>query len=191
VSAKRLAEIADGLASEGAKNVNYVGGDPTPNLHTILASLRHQQKNITQLWNSNMYLTPESMELLIDLMDFWLPDLKYYSNVCANRISGVENYIETVTRNIRMAYDEGSKEMIIRVLVLPNHMECCVTPILEWIAENTPNSLVNIMAQYRPEYRVKRYPDEYKDISRRITREEMQQAYSVAEQLGLEFRSVS
>ncbi|MFX1474407.1 MAG: radical SAM protein [Promethearchaeota archaeon] len=191
VSAKQLAEIADGLASSDAKNINYVGGDPTPNLHTILASLLHQTKNITQLWNSNMYLTSEAMELLVDIMDFWLPDLKYFSNICANRISDVEKYCEMVTRNIRMAYDKGSKEMIIRVLVLPNHIECCVEPILEWIAENTPNSLVNIMAQYRPEFRVKRHPEDYRDISRRVTREEMQHAYSLAEQLGLEFRSVS
>lgn len=191
VHAKRLAEIADGLAAEGARNINYVGGDPTPNLHTILASLPHQQNNITQLWNSNMYLSLEAMELLVDLIDFWLPDLKYFSDTCANRISEVENYTEIVTRNIRMAYLNGSKEMIIRVLVLPNHIECCLKPTLEWIAENTPNALVNIMAQYRPEFRVKRRPEDYRDISRRITREEIEYAYSLAEQLGLEFRSVS
>jgi putative pyruvate formate lyase activating enzyme len=191
VHAKRLAEIADGLGAEGARNINYVGGDPTPNLHTILASLPHQQNNITQLWNSNMYLTQEAMELLVDLMDFWLPDLKYFSDICAQRLSDVENYTEIVTRNIRMAYDKGSKEMIIRVLVLPNHIECCLKPTLEWIAENTPNALVNIMAQYRPEFRVRRSPDDYRDISRRITREELEFAFSLAKQLGLEFRSVS
>ncbi len=36
VSAKELADIAGKLVDSGALNVNYVGGDPIPNLHTIL-----------------------------------------------------------------------------------------------------------------------------------------------------------
>jgi putative pyruvate formate lyase activating enzyme len=191
VSPKQLAAIADELASRGAKNINYVGGDPTPHLHTILSSLPLQQSNITQLWNSNMYLSTETMELLVDIIDFWLPDLKYLSDDCAKRISDVNEYTSIVPRNIKTAYDQGTKEMIIRVLVLPNHIECCVLPILEWIAKNTPLALVNIMQQYRPLWQVLKKPDLYRDISRRVTSEEMQQAYAHAENLGLEFRSVS
>ena len=191
VSPTQLAAIADELVSQGAKNINYVGGDPTPHLHTILASMKFQQFNITQLWNSNMYLSMEAMELLTDLIDFWLPDLKYFSEKCAERISDVTNYTQIVTRNIKMAYDQGTKEMIIRVLVLPNHLQCCVFPILEWIAENTPMALVNIMAQYRPMWQVVHKPEIYGDISRRVKREEMNQAHDYAKKLDLEFRSVS
>lgn len=190
-SPTQLAKIADELASRGAKNINYVGGDPTPHLHTILTSLRLQQFNITQLWNSNMYLSMESMDLLKDIIDFWLPDLKYFSDQCADRISDAQNYSAVVTRNIKIAYENGTKEMIIRLLVLPNHLHCCVIPILDWIAENTPLALVNIMAQYRPLWRVLEDPDTYKDISRRVSSEEMHQAYEHAKKLGLEFRSVS
>lgn len=191
VSPKQLAAIADELASRGAKNINYVGGDPSPHLHTILSSMNLQQFNITQLWNSNMYLSTEAMELLIDVIDFWLPDLKYLSDECAKRISSVDNYSSTVTQNIKMAYDQSTTEMIIRVLVLPNHLECCVIPILDWIANNTPLAFVNIMQQYRPLWRVLQNPETYKDISRRVTSEEIQQAYTHAKNLGLEFRSVS
>jgi putative pyruvate formate lyase activating enzyme len=191
VSEAELSAIADELASQGAKNINYVGGDPTPNLHTILASLKYQQYNITQLWNSNMYSTPEAMELLLDVIDFWLPDLKYFSDACAERISDVRDYTNVVTRNIRTAYDRGTKEMIIRILVLPNHLECCVFPSIDWIAENTPEALVNLMGQYHPTWLVSRNPDKFPDITRRVTREEMQQAYARAEKHGLEFRPVS
>ncbi len=191
VSPKQLALIADELSSRGAKNVNYVGGDPTPHIHTILASLTHQKFNITQLWNSNMYLSMESMELLEDIIDFWLPDFKYFSEDCAKRISDVKNYTKIITRNIKTAYEKGTKEMIIRVLVLPNHLHCCVFPILEWIATNTPEALVNIMGQYRPMWQVFKKPEIYNDISQRVTHDEMQQAYKYAEKLGLEFRSVS
>lgn len=188
---KQIAAIADELASQGARNINYVGGDPTPHLHSILSSMTYQQFNITQLWNSNMYLSEEAMELLRDVIDFWLPDFKYFSEDCAKRISDVEEYTTVVTRNIKTAYEKGSKEMIIRLLVLPNHLECCVFPILEWIAKNTPNALVNIMAQYRPLWQVHKKPEIYSDIQRRVTREEMQQAYKFAQNLDIEFRSVS
>ncbi len=191
ISPKQLASIADELASQGAKNINYVGGDPTPHLHTIISSMKHQQFNITQLWNSNMYLSEESMKLLIDIIDFWLPDLKYFSDQCAERISDAKHYTAFVTRNIKAAYEKGTKEMIIRVLVLPNHLQCCVIPILDWISENTPKALVNIMAQYRPMWQVLRQPKIFTDISSRVSQEEMRQAYDYAERLGLEFRSVS
>jgi putative pyruvate formate lyase activating enzyme len=191
VSSTQLAAIANELASQGAKNINYVGGDPTPHLHTILASLKLQQFNITQLWNSNMFLSKESLDLLIDIIDFWLPDLKYFSDRCAERISDAKHYTSTVTRNIKTAYTKGTKEMIIRVLVLPNHLQCCVLPLLDWISENTPEALVNIMAQYRPMWQVLRQPNIFEDITSRVSNEEMQQAYGHAEKLGLEFRSVS
>lgn len=191
VSPRQLATLADELAARGAKNINYVGGDPTPHLHTILSSLPLQQSNITQLWNSNMYLSTEAMDLLVDIIDFWLPDLKYFSDDCAIRISDAKDYTSIVTRNIKTAYHQSTKEMIIRVLVLPNHLECCVLPILEWIAKNTPLALVNIMQQYRPLWRVLKDPDTYRDISRRVTTEEIQKAYDHAQSLGLEFRSVS
>ena len=51
--------------------------------------------------------------------------------------------------------------MIIRHLVMPNHVDCCSKPILNWIAENIPGTVINIMAQYRPEY----HAYDYKDIS--------------------------
>lgn len=191
VSESDLAAIADELASQGARNINYVGGDPTPNLHTILSSLKRQEYSITQLWNSNMYLTPEAMELLLDVIDFWLPDLKYFCDACADRISEVGSYTNVVTRNIQAAYDRGTKEMIIRILVLPNHLECCVFPALDWIADNVPEALVNLMAQYHPTWQVSRNPENFADIARRVSGEEMHQAYARAEKLGLEFRSVS
>lgn len=191
VSPEQLSKIADELASQGAKNINYVGGEPTPHLHNIIASMKYQQSNITQLWNSNMYLSKEALELLIDIIDFWLPDLKYFSERCAERISDVKQYTPIVTRNIKTAYLKGTKEMIIRVLVLPNHLECCTIPILDWISENTPEALVNIMAQYRPMWKVLHQPNEFKDITSRVSPDEMHRAYSHAKKLGLEFSSVS
>ena len=57
VNSLSLAGIAENLVDKGAININYVGGDPIPNIHTIVGSLKFQKSNICQLWNSNLYLT--------------------------------------------------------------------------------------------------------------------------------------
>jgi putative pyruvate formate lyase activating enzyme len=189
VNPKTLALISKRLSSEGAANINYVGGDPTPNLHTILASLKHLDVNIPQLWNSNMYCSLEAMKLLAEVIDIWLPDFKYGNDDCARRLSRVERYFETVSRNHRIAYENG--DMIIRHLVLPNHSECCTKPVLKWISENVPNVLVNIMGQYHPDYLVARNPGMYPDISRRPSTREMEEAYDYARRLKIVFEPVS
>jgi len=189
VTPEELAEIQIYLRKTGARNINHVGGDPTPHLYFILASFKHMDINVPQLWNSNMYLTLEAMKLLVDVMDIWLPDLKYGNNECAWRLSKVRNYWEVVTRNIKYAYENG--DMIIRHLVLPNHIECCTRPVLEWIAKNTPRALVNIMEQYRPMHLVARYPERYPDIARRPKYEEMKTAYKIADELGIVYKPVS
>jgi len=129
------------------------------------------------------------MKLLLEVIDIWLPDLKYGNNNCASRLSGIKGYWEIASRNIKMAHDHG--DIIIRHLVLPNHLECCTRPILEWISKNCPRSLVNVMEQYRPMYLVPRYPDKYKDIARPLKADEIKEAYKIAEELGIVFEPVS
>jgi len=190
VTADDLATIQDYLRQEGARNINHVGGEPTPNIYTILSSLKHVRSNVPQLWNSNMYITEESLRLLLDVMDIWLPDFKYGNDSCALRLSMVRNYVGVVTRNLK-AICERADPIIIRHLVLPNHISCCTEPVLTWISENCPSALVNVMGQYRPEYLVLRYPDKYRDIARRPSADEMDRAYEIAKRLRLDFEDVS
>jgi len=130
-----------------------------------------------------MYCSVETMALLREVIDIWLPDFKYGKDSCARRLSLVEDYWEITTRNLEMAYNSG--DMIIRHLVLPNHIECCSKPVLRWIGKKCPRALVNIMGQYRPEYLVARYPDRWPDISRIPTPEEMEEVYRYAQKLGI------
>ena len=189
VDPQMLAKIATILRKEGAPNINYVGGDPTPSAHTIIESLRYMDVNTPLLWNSNMYCSQELMEILVDLIDIWLPDFKYFSDECAQKLSSAPNYFQIVSRNHLMAHQHG--DIIVRHLVLPNHLDCCTIPLLNWIAKNLPRALVNIMQQYRPEYLVARYPNRYKEIARRPTRAEMERAYAEAQKLGIVYEPVS
>jgi putative pyruvate formate lyase activating enzyme len=185
---ERMARIARHLAKEGARNINYV--TPTPNAAAIIASLKTQTTNITQLWNSNMYSTEQVWRIILDVMDFHLPDFKYWENDFARQMSGVRHYRETIARNIKLAYEEGSGEIIIRHLVMPGRINADALPILEWVAEEVPQALVNIMGQYRPAYKV-RHDSQYRDFRRGPTRKEMEQAYKKADELGILWRPVS
>jgi len=187
VTPYHLALIQKELKLNGARNINHVGGEPTPNIHNILESLKYLDINIAQLWNSNFYMSEEAMKLLVYVIDIWLPDFKYGNNNCALRLSLAPNYVEVIGRNHKMALQWG--DMIIRHLVLPNHIECCSKLVLKWIAENLPKDrvLINIMDQYRPEY--KAY--QYKDISRRPRYDELEEVYRYADKLSILWRDIS
>ena len=187
VDVNTLASIAEKLADRGAININYVGGDPIPNIHTIIGSLNFQTTNITQLWNSNFYLTDKALSLIIDLMDFWLPDFKYGNNSCAKKYSGIENYFDYVSRNHKRIHNEGNGEIIIRHLVMPGHIECCSKPILDYVAKELPKAVVNIMSQYRPQWKSFEYPE----INRRPNSQEMQEIRGYADKLGILWKPVS
>jgi len=190
VNPKELSLIQKYLRESGAKNINHVGGEPTPNILTILESLKLLDVNVPQLWNSNLYLTTQSLTILLDVIDIWLPDFKYGNNVCAQRLSKVKNYFDIVSRNHKIIC-ENRDPIIIRHLVMPNHVECCSKPILEWVANNCSHALVNIMDQYRPEYLVVTKPDEYRDIARRPSRKELEEVYEYAKKLSIAFEEVS
>ncbi len=191
VDARHLAEIQRLLRVYGARNINHVGGEPTPSLPTIVESLRFLDVNVPQVWNSNMYMSWEALQVLLDVIDLWLPDFKYGNNDCAVRLSAAPRYVETVARNLRAAVETG--DMIIRHLILPGHVECCSIPVLRWIAANLPldKVVVNIMDQYRPEHLVAKYPRRWRELARRLTREEYERVVAEAERLGIVYEPVS
>lgn len=166
---------------EGARNVNWVGGEPTPNLHNILAALNECEVNVPSVWNSNMYMSTEAMKLLFGTQDVYLTDFKYGNDECALKYSKVPNYFKVVARNHRLAYTDS--ELIIRHLVLPANIECCTRPTLTWIAENLGTMVrINIMPQFRPEYRA----HEFEELRHRVTADEMGAALRIAREVGLE-----
>jgi len=176
----KLVDIIEKRHDQGARNVNWVGGDPTPNLHYILNTLQSLEVNTPQVWNSNMYCSQETMDLLEGVIDVYLTDFKYGNDGCAKRLSEIPNYWAITTRNHALAYHQT--EVLVRHLVMPNHVQCCSKPLLTWIASNLPNAGVNIMAQYRPEYNA----HDYEEIARCPRNEEIQEVLDYAKTLGLQ-----
>jgi putative pyruvate formate lyase activating enzyme len=177
---ERLAREVEALRRSGCRNANLVGGEPTPWLKHWLETFKHVSVNIPVVWNSNTYYSPETAKLLAGFADVYLLDFKYGPGNCAEKISEAPRYWEVCISNHLTANKYG--ELIIRVLVLPGHLECCTKPILNWIAKNLGRETrVNVMFQYRPEWRAYEVPE----LRRRLTREEMDRAVKLAREAGL------
>jgi len=177
---EQLAGAVEMLRRKGCRNANLVGGEPTPWLQRWLLAFKHVEVNVPIVWNSNSYYSEETAKLLAGFADIYLLDFKYGSNECAVRISDAPNYWEVCTRN--HLYGKRYGELIIRVLVLPRHLECCVKTILRWIAENLgKETRTNVMFQYRPEWRAHRIPE----LRRRLIPSEMDRAIELAKEAGL------
>ena len=111
-----------------------------------------------------------------------MPDFKYFDNELAKKLSGVNNYKEFAENAIKEMYrqvgnpefDENGiikKGMIIRHLVLPNHIENSKN-VLKWIKENIDeNVYLSLMAQYFPTYKAL----DTTDINRKLSIEEYEE----------------
>lgn len=164
----------------GCKNINFVGGDPTPYISSILKSLKLCKAPVPVIWNSNAYYSEKTAQILKDLIDIYLLDFRYFNDRCALKLSSTPNYIKTLKRNFLLARKDS--ELLIRILVIPNHINCCAKPILKWIKANLgENTRVNILKQYYPTWQANKFPE----INRKLTPSEYKEVINYAKELGL------
>jgi len=175
---EELARIITLRRAYGSRNVNFV--TPTPHTHTILKILNALRVNVPVVWNSNMYYSGEIANLLRGVVEVYLGDFRYGNDECAMKYSNAPDYLSVVKRNFMSAYKNG--EILIRQLVIPNHIDCCTVPIVKWTKEHIPKVRFNLMFQYSPNYRAYEYPE----INRNLTREEYQRALAIVKESGLE-----
>lgn len=177
---KKLASEIANLRLGGCRNANLVGGEPTPWVKHWLETFQFVNVNVPVVWNSNSYYSQETAQLLAGIADVYLLDFKYGPGDCAERISDAPNYWQVCIRNHLEAEKHG--ELIVRVLVLPGHLECCTRPILKWISQNlAPKTRVNLMFQYHPEWRA----SEIKELDRTLSKRDKTEAVEAARQAGL------
>lgn len=180
ISIKELADIFINQQGKGVNNINLV--TPTMYAFQIIEAIKLAKKNgliIPIIYNTNGYEKIETLKALQGYIDVYLPDLKYYSNKLSIKYSKVNNYFSVATEAIKEMYrqvgtpkfnEDGimQRGIIIRHLVLPNHIQNSKN-ILKWIKENMPQDVyVSIMAQYFPTYKAKE--DEL--LNRKLTKKE-------------------
>lgn len=194
ITIEELANIFLEQQEKGANNINLV--TPTSYVYHIIEALDIAKKNglnIPIIYNTNGYENVETIDLLNGYIDVYLPDLKYYSKELSKKYSGIDNYFEVATKAIKRMYEqvgtasfneEGiiQKGVIIRHLVLPNHI-LNSKRILKWVKENLPSDIyISVMAQYFPTYKAKQ--DEL--INRKLTKKEYKQIEEYLYLLDLE-----
>lgn len=194
ITIQTLADIFIKQQEKGAHNINLV--TPTMYVYQIIEAIKIARKNglkIPIIYNSNGYENIETIKMLNGYIDVYLPDLKYYTNELSKKYSNVDNYFEIATNAIKEMYsqvgnaifdDNGiiQKGVIIRHLVLPNHIQNTKN-ILKWINENMPKDIyVSVMAQYFPTYKAKN--DSL--INRKLNKKEYKEVFNYLYSLDLQ-----
>ena len=161
ISIDELASIFIKQQEKDVENINLV--TPTSKVPQIIEAIKKARNNGLKLpivYNTNGNEKVETLKMLEGYIDIYLPDFKYSDNELAKRLSKVDNYFEIVTEALKEMYrqtgksifnDDGimQKGMIIRHLVLPNHI-LNSRRVLKWINENMHDVYVSVMAQYFP-----------------------------------------
>lgn len=167
------------VVEKGAKTINLLGGEPSMHLHTILEIAAAAERPLPLALNSNMYMTPEVIELLDGVVGLYIADFKFGPGACAQRLAGIQRYWEVVTRNLRAAAEHA--DVLVRHLVMPGHLGCCLRPVAEWMAKSLPEAPFTLMTGYLPAWRASGTAG----IDRCLTEDECREAERVVSELGL------
>jgi putative pyruvate formate lyase activating enzyme len=162
---------------QGARTLNLLGGEPAVNVHGVLELLSQLECKTRVVWNSNMYYNDVVDELIAGLADVYLADLKVGNNQCAESMLKAGDYLEVTKRNIIKASTHG--RVIVRHVILPGHTECCLKPVLHWLAEKLPGVEVSLRDNYFPPANPAAAPAGY------LGRDEFKNAMQLARQLRL------
>ena len=197
-----IAEMALDLQARGCHNVNFVS--PThvsPHLVEAVAIAADRGLEIPIVWNCGGYERPGIVDLLAGFVDVYMPDVKWADDEAAALYSKAPNYWDRASTSLRRMHeqvgdlrtdDEGiaTGGLLVRHLVMPNHVESSKR-VLEFVAnEISRDTYVNVMAQYRPAYKVPG-SDRYAAIDRRVSREEYRAVVEYGRELGLTRMEVS
>lgn len=190
ITIERLREVYFDLIKQGAHNINLVTG--THFINAIAKSLE-EPLPIPVVYNCGGYESVNSLKLLENKVQIYLPDLKYANNDLAIKYSDAPDYFEIATNAIKEMYrqvekcefdDNGimTKGVIIRHLILPNNLEN-TKRIIDWVKEyfNDGEVLFSLMSQFTPNKTCK-----IPELSRRLTQEEYDEIEEYLFRSGIE-----
>ena len=165
--------------TQGAKNLQWVGGEPTIHLPGILEVMKEINDLPDIVWKSDFYSSTAALDLLDGVAKYYVADFKFGNDQCATAVAGVPHYVETVSRNLKHVLERGI--LIVRHLLLPGHFDCCYQPIVEWIAKHMPEVRFSLRDGYLPKWQAKHHPA----LHGYITKKDAEMARKLAEAKGL------
>jgi len=193
VEPEELAAMMLHLQGRNCHNINFVS--PTHVIPQILEALliaAEKGLRVPLVHNSGGYDSLEALELLDGIVDIYMPDMKYADAEVGRTYSKVEDYPSVNQAGVKEIHrqvgdltmdDQGiaQRGLLVRHLVLPNNL-AGTGDIVQFLAEEiSPETYLNVMAQYRPTYKDHQYPE----INRRPSAQEMEKAVELALAAGL------
>lgn len=193
VDAHELASIMINLQMQGCHNINLV--TPSHVVPQFLAALPmaiDRGLNIPIVYNSSGYDSVDTLRLLEDIVDIYLPDCKFWMPETAALYTKAADYPAVMRKALKemhrqvgnLGIDEAGlacRGLLIRHLVMPGHLED-TAGVLAFLAKDISTATyVNIMDQYRPCYQA----FNYEPINRTLRPEEYEQAIATAKEFGL------
>lgn len=181
------------LQSEGAHNINLVS--PTIYVDKIKEAIIIAKKSglsIPIVYNTSGYENIEIIKSLDGLIDVYLPDFKYFSNILAKKYSLANDYVENAKECIiEMKRQVGNPKidengiikrgLIIRHLILPNNILNSKL-VLNFIAKTLgKDTWISLMSQYFPSNKAK-FDSK---LNRKITKDELKEVVNHMKKLGL------
>lgn len=197
ISVERLADIFLELRQKGAQNINLV--NPTHFVPQILRSIELAKRkglSLPIVYNSGGYERVETLRTLEGAVDIFLPDVKFFSDETARKLSAAPNYFETAMNAVgemirqtgKPRFDENGamiSGVIVRHLVLPGQYKDSVEIIRRLGDRFGDEILFSLMSQYTPFGKVKTSA-EFSEYNRRITTFEYRKALDAVYEVGLE-----
>lgn len=193
VSAEDLAGMMLSLQGRGCHNINLV--TPSHVLPHILCALElaaDQGLHLPLVWNCGGYESVSALRLLDGIVDIYMPDMKYSDAATAERLSGGKSYPAVNRAAIRemhrqvgdLVVDEDGvaiRGLLVRHLVLPQRL-AGTAEVVRFLAEEvSPDTYLNVMAQYRPCHQARLHPP----LDRPLLRHEYGEAVQSALDAGL------
>ena len=181
------------LQQIGCHNINLV--TPThfsPQIVDALVLAIEKGLELPIVYNCGGYESVETLRLLEDIVDIYMPDIKYSIDENALKYSGVQNYWETVKLAVKEMHQQvgdlklskrgiAQRGLLVRHLVLPNDIAGSKA-VVDFVADEiSTDTYLNIMDQYRPAYHANIYPE----LNRRITPSEYKDVIDYAHNKGL------
>jgi putative pyruvate formate lyase activating enzyme len=193
VSAQALASMMLALQRQSCHNINFV--TPTHVVPQILEALvlaREEGLHVPLVYNSSGYDSVDTLRLAEGIFDIYMPDAKYGSDEPALVYSNAPGYtavmksaIQEMHRQVGDLAMDGDgiavRGLLVRHLVLPEDAAGTAEVVRFLSVEISPNTYLNVMAQYRPEYNASRFPE----LNRPITGQEYADALRLAARAGL------
>ena len=191
ISNDRLKEIFLELQKKGAHNINLVTPTPfVPLIADVLQEIKGKELTIPVVYNTSSYENVETIKIMNGLVDIYLADLKYYSNELGLKYSRCNNYFDVASKAIdemvkqvetfEIVDDLMKKGVIVRVLILPGHIEDSKKIIKYLYDKYHDDVIISIMNQYTPIEKL-----EYDNLNRKVTDDEYDEVVNYAYDLGV------